>query len=199
VLASGSPYRRELLARLRLTARAVSPDVDETPRAGEPLIDYVRRLAHEKARAALAWVTAEELTGAGPSPRRLYIGSDQAAMLDGERLGKPGTFEVACRQLARASGRSVEFLTGVAVLDPARERSVVDAVAIRVNFRPLAAAEIERYVRAETPYDCAGGFKSEGLGIALFRSIDGPDPTALIGLPLIRLGEMLRSFGLPVP
>ncbi|WP_028239995.1 Maf family protein [Stutzerimonas azotifigens] len=187
LLASSSPYRRELLARLGLPFEHASPDIDETRLPDEAPDALVRRLAESKARALAA-------RHAG-----LIIGSDQVAVLDGRVLGKPHTFERAREQLKAASGRTVRFLTGVALLDSVSGNVQVDCVPFDVHFRELGDATIERYLRKETPYDCAGSFKAEGLGIALFRRTEGEDVTSLVGLPLIRLVDMLLAEGLEIP
>lgn len=187
VLASTSPYRRELLGRMGIEFAVCSPNVDETRLPGEDPSDLVKRLAEAKARA-----------GAAQVGDALVIGSDQVAVVDNEILGKPGDFATACAQLARLSGRRVNFLTGLCLYNSDRQRAQVDVVAYRVIFRELSAIQIENYVRREQPYNCAGSFKSEGLGVALFASQEGTDPTALIGLPLIRLVTMLEAEGFPV-
>lgn len=187
ILGSTSPYRRELLARLRLPFEVASPDVDETPQAGEHPRELARRLALAKARAV-----------ATRFPAAVVIGSDQVADLGGEPLGKPGTHERAVAQLRRMRGRTVFFQTAVAVVCQASGFEQVELAPVRVHFRDLTDAEIESYLRAETPYDCAGSAKSEGLGIALLESIENDDPTALIGLPLIRTARLLRAAGLPL-
>ncbi|KPX21733.1 Maf-like protein maf-1 [Pseudomonas syringae pv. delphinii] len=188
LLASSSPYRRELLARLRLPFTCKSPDIDESHRPGEAAHDLVQRLAREKAQAL-----------AGEYPGHLIIGSDQVAVLDGQILGKPHTFERALEQLTAASGSRVTFLTGLALLNSSTGECQVDCVPFTVHMRELDQASIERYLRAEEPYDCAGSFKAEGLGVSLFRSTDGADATSLIGLPLIRLVDMLIKEGVSVP
>jgi MAF protein len=188
LLASSSPYRRELLARLRLPFICSSPDIDESRRADEPAIDLVRRLACEKARAL-----------ADSHPGHLIIGSDQVAVLDGEILGKPHTFERALEQLTAASGNSVTFLTGLALLNSHTGQCQVDCVPFIVHMRHLTRDSIERYLHAEQPYDCAGSFKAEGLGVSLFQSTEGSDATSLVGLPLIRLIDMLLVEGVWVP
>ncbi len=184
VLGSTSVYRRELMARLRIPFEVAAPDVDETPLPGETPEALARRLALAKARAVAA-----------RHPQAAVIGSDQVADLDGEPLGKPGTHARAVQQLQRMRGRTVVFQTAVAVvcLDSGFEQ--VEIAPVRVRFRDLADDEIEAYLRAETPYDCAGSAKSEGLGITLLASIDNDDPTALVGLPLIRTSQMLRAAG----
>ena len=188
ILASTSPYRRELLSRLRLPFDVVSPQVDETPLADESPRALALRLAMAKARAV-----------ASANPQTVVIGSDQVADLDGEPLGKPGTHACATEQLQRMRGKTVVFHTAVAVVCIDTGFSQVDLAQVNVKFRNLGDAEIERYLRAETPYDCAGSAKSEGLGIALLESIDSDDPTALVGLPLIRTCQMLRAAGVRVP
>jgi septum formation protein len=185
VLGSTSRYRRELLERLRLPFAVVAPHVDETPRAGEAPAALATRLALEKARA----VAANE-------PQALVIGSDQVADLAGEALGKPGNHERATAQLRRMRGQTVMFQTAVAVVCRASGFEQVALAPVRVRFRDLSDREIENYLRAEQPYDCAGSAKSEGLGIALLESIENDDPTALIGLPLIRTVSLLRAAGM---
>lgn len=189
VLASGSPYRRELLDRLGLPFESMTPSIDETPWKGEDPAELVTRLALDKARAV-----------ARERPDRIVIGSDQVATLDGQILGKPGTTENAVEMLTRCSGRSVEFLTGVCVLDGRSSDSEPEMHMdiTRVAFRPLNRKEILRYVDRERPLDCAGGFRSEGLGIALFDRIDSQDPTGLVGLPLIWLSKILIQLGFEV-
>ena len=184
VLASSSPYRRALLARLGLRFDTVSPEIDESPLAGETPDSLVSRLARQKARAV-----------APLRPRALIIGSDQVAVLDGSILGKPGGYEANLRQLQAASGRSLCFLTAVALLNAASGAMQCEVVESRVHFRRLDERQASAYVRAEMPYDCAGGFRAEGLGIALFRRMEGRDPSALIGLPLIALVAMLMREG----
>ena len=184
VLGSTSRYRRELLSRLHLPFEVDSPDVDETPRPGEAPADLAMRLALAKARAVAA-----------RHPQAAVIGSDQVADLDGEPLGKPGTHERAVQQLRRMRGRTVVFQTALAVVCAATGFEQADLAAVRVRFRDLGDAEIETYLRTEQPYDCAGSAKSEGLGIALLESIDNDDPTALVGLPLIRTCRLLRAAG----
>lgn len=188
ILASTSPYRRELLGRLGLAFAVCSPDVDETRLNDESPADLVRRLADAKARAG-----ARQLPNAA-----LVIGSDQVAVVDDEVLGKPGTFERACEQLVRLSGRRVTFLTGLCLYNAGSGRSQLDMVPFTVEFRHLSQPQIEAYVQREQPLNCAGSFKSEGLGIALFERMEGEDPTSLIGLPLIRLVDMLTAEGVNV-
>lgn len=188
VLASTSRYRRELLARLALPFETAAPDVDETPRAGEAPRELALRLALEKAQAVAA-----------RKPQAIVIGSDQVADLHGQPLGKPGTHERAAAQLARMSGQTVLFHTAVAVVQASRGFAQSSLATVTVRFRGLDAATIERYLLAEQPYDCAGSAKSEGLGIALLQAIESDDPTALIGLPLIRTAQLLRAAGLTLP
>jgi septum formation protein len=187
-LASTSPYRRELLARLRIPFEAARPDVDESPHPGEPAAALAERLAAAKAQSV-----------ARRHPGAWVIGSDQVAELDGHVLGKPGSFERAADQLAAASGRKVAFHTAVSVVRDGERRAFRFRDRTEVVFRPLAAAEIERYLHAEQPYDCAGSFKCEGLGISLFEAIHTRDPTALVGLPLIDLAKALRQAGFALP
>ncbi len=187
ILASTSVYRRELLARLGVAFDTVRPDTDETALQGETPLALARRLAEAKAVAVaalhpLAWV----------------IGSDQVAELDGQTLGKPGNRDAATAQLTAMSGREVQFRTGVCLSRAGRaSRYALDTTT--VHFRPLHRDEIARYLDAEQPYDCAGSFKSEGLGITLFDAIESRDPTALIGLPLIATAGLLRAAGFALP
>ena len=188
ILASTSRYRRELLSRLGLVFDAVAPEVDETPAPGESPRPLAERLALAKAREV-----------ARRHPEALVIGADQVADLHGEPLGKPGNHERATAQLQRMSGQTVIFQTALTVCCLATGFEQSDLAAVRVRFRPLNAGEIERYLRAEQPYDCAGSAKSEGLGIALLDAIDSDDPTALVGLPLIRTARLLRAAGMVIP
>lgn len=187
ILASNSWYRRRLLEQLGLPFLTVSPDLDERRLPGEAPSRLVRRLAWAKANAVR-----------GLYPQALLIGSDQVAVLDGDILRKPGDRRTTIQQLTRASGRRVQFVTGLCLLNARTGSAQVDVIACTVQFRPLSGRQIERYVEREKPYDCAGGFKSEGLGIALFSRIDGNDPTALVGLPLMRLVTMLHKEGVDV-
>ncbi|MDR5831771.1 Maf-like protein [Caballeronia sp. LP006] len=187
VLASGSPYRRELLARLRIPFDVIVSGVDETPLAGESPEATAVRLSIAKARAA-----------AVEAPGALIIGSDQVATFDGRQIGKPGTHDNAVAQLRAMRGRGVDFHSALCVFDSATESVQSADIVTRVQFRDYTDAEIEAYLRAETPYDCAGSAKSEGLGIVLLDAIDSDDPTALIGLPLIALSKMLRAAGFPL-
>ena len=188
VLGSTSRYRRELLQRLNLTFDVAAPDVDETPEPGETPRTLALRLALAKAQAV-----------AQLHPSAIVIGSDQVADLAGEPLGKPGNHERAVQQLQRMQGHTVVFQTAVAVVCLATGFEQVELAPVEVKFRDLSDAEIERYLRAEQPYDCAGSAKSEGLGIALLDAIHSDDPTALVGLPLIRTCRMLRAAGLVLP
>lgn len=185
ILASTSRYRRELLTRLRLPFEVHAPEVDETPRAGEAPQALAQRLALEKANAVAARF-----------PDAVVIGSDQVADLAGESLGKPGDHARATAQLRRMRGQTLVFQTAVAVVCRATGFVQRDLAPVRVVFRELSDAAIEQYLLAEQPYDCAGSAKSEGLGIALLEAIDSDDPSALVGLPLIRTARMLRAAGI---
>ena len=185
ILASTSRYRRELLGRLRLPFAVLSPEVDESPRAGEPPAALAQRLALAKARAVSAL-----------HPDAVVIGSDQVADLDGAPIGKPGTHERAVAQLRAMRGRSVVFHTAVAVVRKRDGYLGAALVPVTVRFRALSEAEIEHYLRTEQPYDCAGSAKCETLGIALLDAIESDDPTALVGLPLIRTCALLRAAGI---
>ena len=185
ILGSTSRYRRELLERLRLPFQVVSPQVDETPLPGEAPAALATRLALAKARAVAAL-----------HPQAVVIGSDQVADVDGQPVGKPGDHARATAQLRAMSGRSIVFQTGVAVVRLSTGFESAHLVPVTVRFRELDDDDIERYLRAEQPYDCAGSAKAETLGIALLRSIESDDPTALVGLPLIRTCELLRAAGL---
>ncbi len=185
ILASTSPYRRELLERLRLPFSVESPGIDETPLAGEASADLAVRLACGKAKAV-----------ADRNPRAIVIGADQVASLDGHSIGQPHTHERAVQQLRAMSGRQVVFHTAVSVIQKLTGFSGSAIVPVVVIFRSLTDSMIERYLRLEQPYDCAGSAKSEALGIALLQSVLSDDPTALIGLPLIRTCELLSEAGL---
>lgn len=188
VLASTSPYRRQLLERLGLPFDVARSDVDESPLSREQPLHQAQRLAVDKARVV------------GRRYRESWvIGSDQVAELDGQALGKPGSFERAADQLTAASGSRVSFHTAVCLYRHSDGRGLRFHDLTVVRFRQLQAAEIERYLHAEQPYDCAGSFKAEGLGISLFESIESKDPTALIGLPLIALCSALRDVGFVIP
>lgn len=187
ILGSTSPYRRELLARLRVPFEVAAPDVDETAQASETPEQLACRLAMAKARAIAAQF-----------PACVVIGSDQVAELDGQALGKPGNHARATAQLQQMRGKTVIFQTAVAVVCLETGFAQTDLAQVKVKFRALSDAEIETYLQAETPYDCAGSAKSEGLGIALLESIDNDDPTALVGLPLIRTCRMIQAAGVKV-
>lgn len=187
VLASSSPFRRELLARLMIPFEVVVPDVDETPRPAESPPVLVERLAIAKAQAVAA-----------KHPQSLVIGSDQVAVHDGEIVGKPHTHERAVAQLQAASGKTVMLYTGLALVNSKTGRVQSEVVPFRVLFRPLTLDQIENYLRKEQPYHCAGSVKSEGLGVALLERFEGEDPATLIGLPLIRLIRMLEQEGLQI-
>lgn len=188
ILASSSPFRRELLAKLGLAFEHHSPDIDERPHDNESPTELVLRLAREKAQAlAERW------------PDALIIGSDQVSVLDGDIAGKPGNRNNTRAQLRRASARPVEFFTGLCLLNTRTGRHQSGCERFIVHFRTLTKEQIERYVDAEQPFNCAGGFKSEGLGITLFNALEGRDPNALVGLPLIMLTDFLASEGVVLP
>ena len=187
VLASTSPFRKELLQRIGIDFETAAPDVDETPLANETPEELVKRLSEAKARAI------------GQSCQGLIIGSDQVATTGNDILGKPGTHEKAVEQLRKLSGKLVTFYTGLCLLNSTTGETRIDVIPFRVQFRELDEQQIERYLRADQPYNCAGSFKSEGLGITLFARMEGDDPTALIGLPLIRLTGMLAQMGIVLP
>jgi septum formation protein len=184
VLASTSPYRRELLARLGLPFAVMAPNVDETPHDGEPPETLVTRLAEAKAAAVAAQCVDA-----------LIIGSDQMAVCKGEILGKPGNHERAVQQLTQLSGQRITLLTGLCLMNTASNACETEVVPYHVVLRTLTPAMIEHYLIREKPYDCTGAVKSEGLGIALIERHEGDDPSALIGLPLIRLTRMLERAG----
>lgn len=184
ILGSSSPYRKQLLQRLRIPFEVYSPDIDESVRQGEQAETLVGRLSLEKARA-VAEIYADAL----------IIGSDQVCVIDDEILSKPGDRQNACHQLTRASGQCVTFLTGLCLLNSATGEYQSAVVPYSVWFRDLSQKQIEAYVDLEMPFNCAGSFKSEGLGITLFSKMEGEDPSALIGLPLICLVTMLNSEG----
>lgn len=187
ILASSSPFRRELLKRLQLPFESQSPDINETHFDNETPEQYVSRLSLEKAQAI-----ASERQDA------VVIGSDQCAYLDGEILGKPGSHENAVIQLQKARGKEVVFFTGLAVVQNSTDFREVDCIQYRVGFRQITDEQIEHYLITEKPYNCAGSFKSEAYGITLFSHMQGDDPTSIIGLPLIRLVKMLESAGIRV-
>ena len=188
VLASSSQYRQQLLSKLGIPFETASPCIDETAITGESPMQLSIRLAEEKARALQLQF-----------PSHLIIGSDQVAFLEGVQLCKPGNHERTVAQLRATSGKTVAFFTSVCVLDSATGEALTETDKTTVQFRPLSETKIERYVSLERPFDCAGGFKSEGLGIALFEKLETTDPNALIGLPLIKLVGLLGKFGLEIP
>lgn len=185
ILGSTSPYRRELMQRLQTPFITAAPDIDETRLADESARDMVLRLSLEKAKAV-----------ATRHPDALIIGSDQCAVLHEQVIGKPGSHENAVKQLQNSSGKTVAFLTGLCLYDSRDGSYQLDVVPFSVDFRELTAAEIDLYLRKDQPYNCAGSFRSESLGITLFKRMHGDDPTALMGLPLIRLSQMLQQAGL---
>jgi len=187
VLASTSPFRRDILEKLGVPFDCHAPEVDETPHAGESPSQLVERLSIAKAQAVAAHLK-----------EGLVIGSDQVAVIDNDILGKPGNHENAVMQLERAAGKTVTFLTGLALVNATTGSIQAEVVPFKVVFRKLTREQIENYLNAEQPYNCAGSFKSEGLGIALFERLDGDDPNTLIGLPLIRLIHMLEKEGMTV-
>lgn len=187
VLASSSPYRKELLNKLGIAFECDSPSIDETPKNDETPQEMVARLAEEKARAV-----------ARRHPQALIIASDQVATLNGKILGKPHTHENAVKQLTEASGHHVLFLTSLALYNSSSGVIQLEVVPFSVHFRKLESSEIENYLNKEQPYNCAGSFKSEGLGITLFKRLEGDDPNTLIGLPLIQLNNMLKKEGVAI-
>lgn len=187
VLASTSPFRKQLLEKLQLEFSTDSPEIDESRHENESPEQLVARLAEQKAMAV-----------AERHPDSLIIGSDQVAVNDGQILGKPGSHEKAIAQLKAASGKRLTFLTGLCLYNSATGDSQVEVVPFGVVFRELSASQIENYLKAEQPYNCAGSFKSEAMGIALFERLEGEDPNTLIGLPLIRLVRMLEAEGVHV-
>jgi len=187
ILASTSPYRSELLARLGIPFTCIAPGVEESVYPDEKPAQLAARLAEAKARAV------------GTGTDGLIIGSDQVASTGDEIIGKPGTHEKAVVQLSHLAGKRVCFYTGLCLLNTTTGKAAVEVVPFYVDFRPLDEETIERYLRTERPYNCAGSFKSEGLGITLLERMEGNDPTALIGLPLIALTSLLRDAGIAIP
>ncbi len=187
ILASSSPFRRELLSRLHLSFECISPDIDETPMENEDPTRYVTRLAEQKAAVI-----------AQAHPNAIVIGSDQCAYLDGAILGKPGNHQNALKQLQNSRGKEVVFFTGLSVEQLSTQTRLSDCIEFRVGFRELDDDQLDHYLATEKPYGCAGSFKSEAYGISLFSHMSGDDPTALIGLPLIRLVSMLEEVGIKV-
>ena len=192
ILGSTSPFRKELLQRLHIEFSCASPDVDETPIEGESIENMVMRLSELKAEAV-----AEQIKDNGENA--LIIGSDQSAVLNGKPLTKPGNFDNAVKQLTEASGQRIVFQTGLCLLNTATGSKQTICEPYTVVFKTLSPQKIERYLKAEQPYNCAGSFKSEGLGIALFEKFEGEDPNSLIGLPLIKLVGMLENEGIEIP
>jgi len=188
ILGSSSPYRKILLERFRLDFTTESPEIDERPLADETPEELVLRLSLEKAKSI-----------AKNQDNTLIIGSDQCSILDGVIRGKPGNHENAVKQLSESSGKRVSFLTGLCLYDSEDHSWQLDLIPFHVDFRELSDKEIENYLLADKPYNCAGSFKSEGLGLSLFKRMQGDDPTALIGLPLMRLSEMPRNKGVAIP
>lgn len=188
ILASTSPYRQAVLKKLPLTFQTDTPDIDESPQPNEIPEELVKRLAKAKAQAV-----------APRHPHSLIIGSDQVAVLNGEILGKPGNHDNAVIQLRKASGQQVIFQTGLCLFNSDTGKAQVSCVPFMVQFRPLSDEQIERYLQYEKPYNSAGSFKSEGMGITLFEKLQGDDPNTLIGLPLIELVRMLEQEGITLP
>ena len=188
ILASSSPYRRELLGRLGISFDHISPDIDESALPDESAAQLVSRLSQQKAQAV-----------ASDYPHHLIIGSDQVACLDGTILVKPGSSDKAMAQLGACSGKTVTFYTGLSLLNSKTGQQQTAVELFSVKFRVLDKAAIERYISAEQPLDCAGSFKVEGLGISLFEQLIGDDPNSLIGLPLIKLVDMLQAEGIAIP
>ncbi len=188
VLGSTSPFRKKLLEKLNIPFITASPNIDEAPLANETAQQLVSRLAQAKAKAV-----------ASTHPNALIIGSDQVATIEGQIVGKPGCKSKAFEQLMQASGRRVTFYTGLCLYNSYTQKSQLCCEPFHVHFRQLEQAQIERYLDIEQPYNCAGSFKSEGLGIVLFSQLEGHDPNTLIGLPLIRLTDMLANEGLSLP
>ena len=188
ILASSSPYRKELLKRLDITFTTVSPEVNERYFQDELISDYVLRLAKTKAESIVS-----------KNDNSLIIAADQALQCDKKILGKPGNYNKAKEQLIFMSNRSLTFYTGLCLINTATKIIEEDVVSFRVDFRKLTESEIKNYLVKEKPYDCAGSFKLEKLGISLLKKMNGDDPTALIGLPLIRLCKMLRNQGVNIP
>ena len=188
ILASSSPYRKELLKRLDITFTTVSPDVNERYFQDELISDYVLRLAKTKAESIVS-----------KNDNSLIIAADQALQCDKKILGKSGNYNKAKEQLIFMSNRSLTFYTGLCLINTETKIIEEDVVSFRVDFRKLTESEIENYLVKEKPYDCVGSFKSEKLGISLLKKMNGDDPTALIGLPLIRLCKMLRNQGVNIP
>jgi septum formation protein len=188
ILGSTSPFRHMLMKKLEINFSTAAPDIDETRLTNESAEEMVRRLSVEKAKEV-----------AKIHPEALIIGSDQCAVLNNDIMGKPGSHENAVMQLQASSGNVVTYLTGLCLYDPVSGNYELDCIPFHVEFRQLSTHEINRYLYRDQPYRCAGSFKSEGLGITLFKKMQGEDPSSLIGLPLIRLCEMLRKKGVSLP
>lgn len=188
VLGSSSPFRKQLLQQILDEFETCSPDIDETPLPNETPEELVKRLAVKKAEAV-----------AVDFPEALIIASDQVSVLDGNINGKPGNFENAVAQLKASSGKQVTFFTSLCLYDAKTKQLLLDVVPFRVHFRQLSDEKIRRYVEKEAPFNCAGSFKSEGLGISLFEKLEGDDPNSLIGLPLIKLVGMFEQKGIQIP
>lgn len=188
VLGSSSPFRKQLLQQILDEFETSSPDIDETPLPNETPEELVKRLAVKKAEAV-----------AVDFPEALIIASDQVSVLDGNINGKPGNFENAVAQLKASSGKQVTFFTSLCLYDAKTKQLLLDVVPFRVHFRQLSDEKIRRYVEKEAPFNCAGSFKSEGLGISLFEKLEGDDPNSLIGLPLIKLVGMFEQKGIQIP
>ncbi|MBQ4810979.1 septum formation protein Maf [Pseudoalteromonas luteoviolacea] len=187
ILASSSPFRQQILKKLGLIFEHFSPDIDESPIAGETPLELVKRLSDVKARSALSRYN-----------KGLVIGSDQVAVFNNQILGKPHTKENAIAQLSMFSGQTVTFYTGLSLYSIEENKSITKVVPFHVHFRHLSQSQISNYLDKEAPYNCAGSFKSEGLGICLFERLEGEDPNTLIGLPLIELTKSLADFGIDV-
>lgn len=188
VLGSSSPFRKQLLQQILDEFETCSPDIDETPLPNETPEELVKRLAVKKAEAV-----------AVTFPEALIIASDQVSVLDGNINGKPGNFENAVAQLKASSGKQVTFFTSLCLYDAKTKQLLLDVVPFHVHFRQLSDEKIRRYVEKEAPFNCAGSFKSEGLGISLFEKLEGDDPNSLIGLPLIKLVGMFEQKGIQIP
>ena len=199
VLGSTSRYRAELLNRLDLSFEQIAPDCDETPLAGESPEELVKRLSQIKAGSVLDTLASSKTEDNGKTPISVVIGSDQVADCNGQVLGKPHTAERAVEQLSMMSGQAVVFRTGLCVATSASKTPSIDVINVTARFRDLSSDEITRYVDCEQPLDCAGAFRSEALGITLLSSLEGSDPNALIGLPLIKLAMRLRQLGFALP
>ena len=191
VLASTSPFRQQLLQKLMLPFTCVNPDIDETPIKDETALALVKRLAEQKALAGANLIDETSVP-------QLIIGSDQVALINGQIIGKPYTVDNAIAQLSSASGQSITFYTGLAVFNSANQQMISCVEPFTVHFKHLSTAQIRYYVDAEQPLYCAGSFKCEGLGIALFNRLEGDDPNSLIGLPLIKLIDLLSQHGVDI-